>query len=87
MEELDLYISKHPAEFPRVREACRGVVIREGMILLSYERNTDQWFLPGGGMEPGESRESCCIRELAEETGDAVAPVEQFLTQTMPPSP
>ena len=47
MEELDLYISKHAAQCPRVREACRGVVIREGMILLSYEVRTDQWFLPG----------------------------------------
>ncbi len=80
MEELDLYISRHRVDRPRVREACRGLVLREGMLLLSYEVHTDQWFLPGGGMEPGETREACCIRELAEETGCAVRPVEQFLT-------
>lgn len=80
MKELDLYISRRRVESPRVREACRGIVVREGLLLLSYERNTDQWFLPGGGMEPGESREECCVRELAEETGFAVRPLAQLLT-------
>ena len=66
---LDLYISKRQPEQVRVREACRGIVVRDRMVLLSYEGNTDQWFLPGGGLEEGESLEECCIRELAEETG------------------
>lgn len=66
------------AEYTKVREACRGVVLRAGAILLTYERNTDQWFLPGGGLEPGETLEACCARELAEETGLAVRPGEKF---------
>ena len=32
------------------------------------------WELPGGGMEPGESVAATAARELAEETGFAVAP-------------
>ena len=52
----------------------------EGKLLLTYEVNTDQYFLPGGGLEEGESLEECCIRELAEETGYIVKPVEHFLT-------
>ena len=36
------------------RTACRAIIIREGEILLSYETKTDQWMLPGGGLEPGE---------------------------------
>ena len=58
MDELDIYVSKRKIDHPRVREACRGIVVREGMLLLSYEANTYQWFLPGGGLEDGESRES-----------------------------
>ena len=62
------------------RIACRGVVAHNGNILLSYEENTDQWFIPGGGLEDGESLKECCIRELGEETGYIVLPKEQFLT-------
>lgn len=64
----------------KVREACRGVVVRDGKLLLTYEVNTDQWFLPGGGLEEGESLTQCCIRELAEETGLVVKPLTQFAT-------
>lgn len=62
------------------RIGCRGIVIDDGKILLSYEVNTDQWFIPGGGLEKGENLEECCIRELAEETGYLVLPQKQFLT-------
>jgi len=64
----------------KTREACRGLVTVEGRLLLTYEVHTDQWFIPGGGMEPGETREECCIRELGEETGILVKPDFPFLT-------
>ena len=63
-----------------MREACRGVVIENNNILLTYEVNTDQWFIPGGGLEDGENSIECCIRELTEETGAIVKPGEHFLT-------
>ena len=56
------------------RIGCRAVVIREGRILLSYETVTDQWMIPGGGLEPGEKEQACCIRETAEETGYLIEP-------------
>ena len=62
------------------REACRGIVIKDNTILLTYEVNTDQWFIPGGGLENGENPAECCTRELAEETGYVVKPDELFLT-------
>jgi len=64
----------------KTREACRGIIICEDKILLTYEVNTDQWFTPGGGLENNESHEECCIRELAEETGYVVKPVKHFVT-------
>lgn len=62
------------------REACRGIVLVNGKLLLSYETSEDQWLIPGGGMEPGETPEECCIRELAEETGLIVRPLRHYLT-------
>ncbi len=38
-------------------------------ILLTRRADNDQWCLPGGGMEPGESGTENCIREVFEETG------------------
>ena len=67
-------------KFEKTRVACRGIVISEGKILLTYESNTDQWFIPGGGLEGEESLADCCARELAEETGKKVAAEKEFLT-------
>lgn len=48
-------------------------------ILLSYETLTNQWMMPGGGLEPNESENDCCIREVAEETGKIIQPSECLL--------
>ncbi len=63
----------------KVRVAGRGLLIEKGKILLSYEANTDVYMSPGGGIENGENLEECCIRELKEETGYDVKPVEHFV--------
>jgi 8-oxo-dGTP pyrophosphatase MutT (NUDIX family) len=46
------------------------VVVRDeaGRILLQHRSDTDDWGLPGGAMEPGESAELTASRELYEET-------------------
>ena len=41
---------------------------REKILLTRREAN-NQWCLPSGGMEPGESASETCIREVEEETG------------------
>ena len=64
----------------KIREASRGIILCEDQILLSYAHSKDLWMIPGGGMEKPESREECCIRELAEETGYIVRPIRHFLT-------
>ncbi len=64
----------------RIREAARAIVINDGKILLTHETNTGVFMSPGGGVENGETLEECCVRELKEETGFEVKPVERFVT-------
>jgi len=80
MEIIDIYGENYSSPYTKMREACRGIVIKDGRILLTYEVNTDQWFIPGGGLEDCESTQECCVRELAEETGCVVKVNKQYLT-------
>ena len=63
-----------------VRQASRAIIVKDGKVLLTYETNTDVYMSPGGGVEPGETLEECCVRELSEETGYTIKPTEQFVT-------
>ena len=48
--------------------SVKGVVLHaERVVLLKNER--EEWELPGGKLEPGESPEGCVIREVHEELG------------------
>lgn len=80
MKILNIYGENKHEQSTKYREACRGIVIKEDKILLTYEVNTDQWFIPGGGLESGETIKECCAREFAEETGYVVDVKERFLT-------
>ena len=67
-------------EFPEVPLVGVGaVVVQEGKVLLvrrGHEPLKGQWSLPGGLLEVGESLEAGVIREVAEETGLQVQPVQ-----------
>ena len=53
--------------------AAGGVVLRDGPggreVLLVHRRRYDDWTLPKGKCEPGETDEDCALREVEEETG------------------
>ena len=54
-----------------LRVGCSAVIFDKDRekILLTRREDNNQWCLPGGGMEPGESASETCIREVEEETG------------------
>jgi 8-oxo-dGTP diphosphatase len=53
--------------------AAGGVVCRDGdggpEVLLVHRPRYDDWSLPKGKRDPGETDEQCAVREVAEETG------------------
>lgn len=44
----------------------------EGRLLLVQRKDTGNWELPGGRVDPGESAEHALVREVAEESGVTV---------------
>ena len=80
MKTLEILGANRFETFTKTRAGSRAVVVRDGMILLSHETIPGWWLIPGGGMEEGETPETCCIREVEEETGFIVKPMRQFLT-------
>lgn len=51
------------------RDAARAIALDGDEILLMYTARYDDYSLPGGGMDAGETPEQAMIRELREETG------------------
>ena len=49
--------------------AAGGVVVRDGSVLLIHRKRYDDWSLPKGHVEDGESWEEAALREVWEETG------------------
>ena len=57
-----------PPERYRLPISVKAVLVEDGRAcLLLNER--DQWELPGGRLERGESPEACLLREILEEVG------------------
>ena len=50
-------------------EAGGGVIARGGLVALVHRPRYDDWTLPKGKLDPGESFEDAALREVFEETG------------------
>lgn len=64
-------------ERPALAELSAGALVLlngKSVVLMLHEKTEDRWCLPKGHVEPGESLEQACRREVLEETG--LAPLE-----------
>jgi 8-oxo-dGTP diphosphatase len=50
-------------------EAAGGVVLQNGRVALVHRPKYDDWTLPKGKLDPGETFEQAALREVGEETG------------------
>ena len=80
MRIIEISGENRERKYKKKYEGCRGILIRDGKILLSYYKRIDQYLIPGGGLEMGESLRECCVRELCEEVGIEVDPHTHYLT-------
>lgn len=80
MKTVEILGANRFENYTKTREGCRAIIVEDGKILLTHELNSGWWLIPGGGLEEGETPESCVIREVEEETGMLVRPLRQFLT-------
>lgn len=63
-------------------EAAGGVVVRDGQVALVHRPRYDDWTLPKGKLDPGESFEDAAVREVEEETGLRARLVRQLPATT-----
>jgi 8-oxo-dGTP pyrophosphatase MutT (NUDIX family) len=67
---IDYYDDPHaPAATSVVPSANVVVVSDEGALLVIHRTDNDNWALPGGAMDLGESLVTTAVREVKEETG------------------
>ncbi|MGE4425714.1 MAG: NUDIX hydrolase [Solirubrobacteraceae bacterium] len=55
----------NPAEV----HAAGGVILRDGLVAVVHRPHRDDWSLPKGKLDPGETFEQAAVRETLEETG------------------
>lgn len=53
---------------PRV-QAAGGVVVDDGRVCVIHRPDYDDWSLPKGKLDKGETHEAAALREVQEETG------------------
>jgi 8-oxo-dGTP diphosphatase len=53
----------------RLYDSAFAIILHDERILLVKARAKENWQLPGGRLEPGESSAEALIREVLEETG------------------
>ena len=63
----------------KLRVRVGVIVVHEGKVLLARQHvveGQDFWIVPGGGLKKGEGLLECARREMAEETGLQIEPIQ-----------
>jgi 8-oxo-dGTP diphosphatase len=63
------YTVRRMAKAPEEVRAAGGLVVRDGLVAVVHRPRYDDWSLPKGKLDPGESWEEAAVREVQEETG------------------
>lgn len=59
-------------------QAAGGVVVQDGRVAVVHRPRYDDWTLPKGKLDPGETFEQAALREVLEETGLECRIVEEL---------
>jgi ADP-ribose pyrophosphatase YjhB (NUDIX family) len=67
----DLMYGERIGAQAKLTVGCSAIIFDpvRAKLLLQRRRDNGRWCLPGGQMEPGESAEEACVREVEEEMG------------------
>lgn len=82
IEMFDNGLTKEDIKEQPRRTACRGIVRKGDLLLVTRIPKHDIYMLPGGGLEEGETPMECCKREVLEETGVVVNVLEETISIT-----
>lgn len=74
---------KDPTQYNWVRKASRGIIIKDGKVLMIYSKSYDDYTFPGGGVKRGESYQRALYRELGEEVGAKGIKIVKAFGQTL----
>jgi 8-oxo-dGTP diphosphatase len=55
--------------FPREVHAAGGVIVQDGRFAVVHRPHREDWSLPKGKLDAGETFEEAALREIREETG------------------
>ncbi|PKK95675.1 MAG: NUDIX hydrolase [Tenericutes bacterium HGW-Tenericutes-5] len=79
IKDSDIGYENIPFNNPIIRYASRGIVYnKENKIAIFNKVNKNEFKLPGGGVENGESFKEAFIREVKEETGCILSSVREI---------
>lgn len=78
MNSVTIISDDYQGHVDYTRHACRGIIVKDNLILLTYESKRNRYMIPGGGVEDNEALVDCVKREVLEETGIIVDATEPY---------
>jgi 8-oxo-dGTP diphosphatase len=71
---MNIFGKKEPGIIYKWRPGVYGIIFNDAKNKIALIRTDDgKYFLPGGGLENGESHEECLVREGREEIGKSLS--------------